>query len=258
MNWCEARFKGKKVWVAVDADGMPAVEGGRVPMRYSSKEGATIYGGGARGIQLADGASPKELPSGVSADSRPKKKAGASASGRKKGSGFGSAGTRTAQQAAMAADAFRSLLSGLPETTIRAYTDGGCKGNPGPAGAGARVELPDGRIGEACASLGRGTNNIAELAAVGLAMDLLEEAKVPNDTAIALFSDSSYTNGVLVRGWKAKKNTELIMGLRERLKAWPNLVIHWVAGHVGVAGNERADRLANAGIIGRTEHNWQE
>jgi ribonuclease HI len=156
----------------------------------------------------------------------------------------------------MAAGAFRELLASLPETTIRAYTDGGCKGNPGPAGSGARVELPDGQVGEACESLGRGTNNIAELAAVGLAMDLLESKDVDQQTAVALFSDSSYTNGVLVKNWKAKKNTELIMGLRERLKAWPNLTIYWVAGHVGVAGNERADRLADAGIQGRSEHNW--
>ena len=252
MNWCEAKFKGKKVWVAVDSDGMPDAAGGRVPMRYSNKEGATIYKGGTSGIMLVDGAKPTSMPDGVDADSRPKK----AKTGAKKGSGFGKAGTRTAAQAAMAAGAFRELLASLPETTVRAYTDGGCKGNPGPAGAGARVELPDGRIGEACASLGRGTNNIAELAAVGLAMDLLESKDVDRQTAVALFSDSSYTNGVLVKNWKAKKNTELIMGLRERLKAWPNLTIYWVAGHVGVAGNERADRLADAGIQGRSEHHW--
>ena len=73
MKWSEAKFKGKKVWVAVDADGMPDAKGGRVPMRYSPKEGATIYGAGARGIQLADGARPQSLPDGVSADDRPKR-----------------------------------------------------------------------------------------------------------------------------------------------------------------------------------------
>ena len=253
MKWAPAKFKGKKVWVAVDADGMPAADGGRVPMRYAKKEGATIYKAGARGISIDGTAKAVELPAGVSAEDKPKRASG----GKKKASGFGSAGTRTAKQAAMAAGAFRALLAELPETTVRAYTDGGCKGNPGPSGSGARVELPDGRVGEASLSLGRGTNNIAELAAVGLAMDLLEEANVAHDADIALFSDSSYTNGVLCRGWKAKKNTELILDLRERLKAWPNLTIHWVAGHVGVAGNERADALANAGISGTTASTWR-
>ncbi len=226
-------------------------------MRYSKSEGAKIYRAGASGLKVDHSQAPVTLPAGASADEAKKSGGGKWSKGKKPSSGFGSAGTRTKQQAAMAASAFRELLASLPETTIKAFTDGGCKRNPGPAGSGAVVELPDGRVGEASSSLGTGTNNIAELAAVGLALDLLEDAGVANDTAVALFSDSSYTNGVLVRGWKAKKNTELILGLRERLKSWPNLKIHWVAGHVGIAGNERADRLADAGIYGKTALEWK-
>ncbi|MFT6375216.1 MAG: hypothetical protein ACJARS_001866, partial [bacterium] len=103
-------FKGKKVWVAVDSDGIPDAAGGRVPMRYSNKEGATVYKGGARAITLVAGAKAAALPGGVDADTRPKK----AKTGAKKGSGFGKAGTRTAAQAAMAAGAFRELLASLP------------------------------------------------------------------------------------------------------------------------------------------------
>jgi ribonuclease HI len=80
---------------------------------------------------------------------------------------------------------------------------------------------------------------------------------VARDARVELFSDSSYVNGVLCKGWKAKANKELIVGLRERLKARPNVTIHWIAGHVGVDGNEKADVLANAGVAGKTARKWR-
>ena len=57
-------------------------------------------------------------------------------------------------------------------------------------------------------------------------------------------------------GWKAKANRELIMGLRDRLEARPGAEIHWVAGHVGIEGNERADALANDGVAGISKSGW--
>jgi ribonuclease HI len=157
----------------------------------------------------------------------------------------------------MARDAARALLDSLPPETVRVFTDGACRGNPGPAGSGAVVLLPDGRCGEASRALGHATNNVGELTAIDLALDLLEGASVPESTPIALFTDSSYSNGVLTRGWKAKANRELIEGLRERLGRWPNLVVHWLAGHVGIPENERADVLANAGVDGVTRTDWR-
>ena len=92
---------------------------------------------------------------------------------------------------------------------------------------------------------------------MGLALDLIEEAKVPRGAPIALFSDSSYANGVLVQGWKAKANADLVETLRERLAEHPGLTFHWVAGHVGIAENERADALANDGVAGVTKTVWR-
>lgn len=250
-QWSPATFKGKKVWAEVGADGALAADGGRVPIRYSPKEGATIYRAGASGVKL-DGGGAKALPDGVSADAN--KPAGKS----KRGSGFGSAGSRTKAQAAMAADAAKALLAELPDTTVVAFTDGSCKGNPGPAGAGATVRFPDGRTYDRAEPLGKATNNVGELSAVGLVLDALDLAGSPADVEVALLTDSSYAHGVLVKGWKAKANRELILGLRERLEGRKNLTLYWVAGHVGIEGNERADALANLGVEGIRIAEWRE
>jgi ribonuclease HI len=248
MAWIRSSFKGKQVWAEVDSSGSLAVSSGRVAIRYSASAGSKIYRAGASGVAPIAGASPEDLEAGVSADAKPKK--------RSRSSGFGSAGTRTAAQSAAAAADARQRLAALPEGTVVAFTDGGCRGNPGPAGSGAVVLLPDGRRGEASLSLGTATNNVGELAAIGLALDLLEEAGVPDTASVALFTDSKYTNGVLCLGWKAKANRDLILGLRERLSRRSGASIHWVAGHVGVDGNERADALANAGVAGITGSAW--
>jgi len=251
VGWRRAEFKGKKVWIEVDAKGEPKATGGRVPMRYSDKSGSKIYGAGVRNVALDPTAPIEQLDEGVSADAA---KGGGGRQGR--GSGFGSAGTRTQKQAAAAAAAARELLDGLPEGTHIAYTDGACRGNPGPAGSGVVLELADGRTAEASRSLGRATNNVGELTAIGVALDLLDEADVPADAPVAVLTDSGYSHGVLVRGWKAKANTELILGLRGRLKQRPGVTLHWVAGHVGVPGNERADALANRGVDGVSNVSW--
>lgn len=242
MHWVRVSFKGKKVWAAAQPDGQLIAEGGRIPIRYSDKAGVKIYRAGVSGLAPVAGAKPQELPDGKAADDSPRKTGGTK---RKGSSGFGSAGTRTAAQAAAAKAQATQDLAAIPEGTPVAFTDGACRGNPGPCGAGAVVKLADGTMVERAESLGIGTNNVGELHAVGLALDLLEEAGVDSGTRVVLHTDSKYSLGVLSQGWKAKKNTELILGLRARLESWPALEIRWVAGHVGIAENERADQLAS-------------
>jgi ribonuclease HI len=241
------------VFAEVDEAGGLAATGGRVAIRYDQREGARIYRAGVGRVELEDGSAAEELPDGVDPDEAPKEAATPARSSKvRPSSGFGKAGTRTASQAAAAAAHASGRIAGLAADTVKAYADGACKGNPGPAGSGAVVELPDGRKAEASRALGRSTNNVAELTAIALVLDLLEEAEVPPDAPVVLFSDSSYADGVLTRGWKAKANAELIADLRARLKARPGLRMEWVAGHVGIAGNERADALANQGVSGTT------
>jgi ribonuclease HI len=244
MPWREAVFKDKAVWVEVDPGGQPVVDGGRVAMRYSKADGAKLYWGGLANLNLGGGGTI-ELPPGVAADAAPAAGAAAKKGGR--GSGFGKAGTRSAAQSTAAKAAGRELIDGFAKDAAVCFTDGACKGNPGPAGAGAVVRLPDGRHLERFKALGQATNNVGELAAIGLALDLLDEAGWPITAAVEILSDSDYANGVLTRGWKAKANVELIAGLKLRLKGRKNRV-HWIAGHVGIAENERADALANMGV----------
>ncbi|MCA9566973.1 MAG: ribonuclease HI [Myxococcales bacterium] len=246
MPWMAATFKGKDVWVETDASGAPVEEMGRVPMRYSDKAGTKIYKAGVANVELLRSTTPVDLPDGTSADAKaPAKKGG-------RGSGFGSAGSRTAGQAALAKQDALAKLAALPEGTHRAYTDGGCSGNPGPAGSGVRLELADGRVAEVARSLGRGTNNIAELTGILRAAEKLSGRDAP----IRIYTDSQYSIGVLTKGWKAKKNTELILELQARLKSRPGVELVWVAGHAGIPGNERADALATEGVRGRSRSAW--
>ena len=77
---------------------------------------------------------------------------------------------------------------------------------------------------------------------------MLEEENIPADAPVALFTDSAYSRGVLTQGWKAKANVGLVAALKRAIAARPGVTIHWVAGHVGVPENERADQLAAQGV----------
>jgi ribonuclease HI len=241
MKWIEADFKGRKVWAAVHDAGNLVVEGGRIPIRYSDKPGAKVYRAGESNIVRKNGEAV-DLDDGVKAEAGKSKKAGKS-----KGSGFGSAGTRTAAQADAARASAKRLIESFAPSAAVCFTDGACKGNPGPAGAGAVVKLPDGTVHEASLALGLGTNNVGELSAIGLAVDLLDKAGFPPTDRAEICTDSKYTFGMLELGWKVKSNIELVMGLRAKLEG-RNVRLHWVAGHVGLVENERADTLANAGV----------
>ncbi len=253
MAWARASFKGQSVWAEVDAEGAPVVTGGRIAVRYSDKAGATIYQAGASRVEPS-GKPPVELPPGAAAPEspadapRPASPAGASPGARSgRGSGFGSAGTRTAAQTT-AAKAAASAQVSAAANAVRCFTDGACTGNPGPAGAGLHVKFPDGRVVERHKALGFATNNVGELAAIEMALDELDVAAVEPGAAVVIFSDSQYAKGVLTQGWKAKANVELITAIRTRLRSRPGATLQWVAGHVGLAENERADALARKGV----------
>ncbi|MEK8050401.1 ribonuclease HI [Ideonella sp. DXS22W] len=134
------------------------------------------------------------------------------------------------------------------------YTDGACKGNPGPGGWGAWL-----RWGEHEKELFGGepntTNNRMELTAVIESLALLKRR-----TPVAVYTDSEYVkNGITTwihnwkrRGWrtadnKPVKNDDLWKRL-DGLVAEHEVQWHWVRGHTGDPGNERADQLANRGV----------
>jgi ribonuclease HI len=251
MPWKRAAFKGQRVWAQVDRAGAPALDGGRLPVRYQATAGASVYLATADKVTFEPGAAVEDLPFGTDAPSKGEGKPAAK-NGSGRGSGFGSANQRTAAQAAAAKADAHARIAAVAPSAAKCFTDGACKGNPGPAGAGVVVVLPDGRRAEASRALGRATNNIAELTAVGMALELLDAVGFSALDPVVLYTDSSYAKGVLVQGWKAKANVELITDLRDRLRRRPTVRIEWVAGHVGLADNERADALANEGVAGTT------
>ena len=147
------------------------------------------------------------------------------------------------------------------DNTIVAYTDETSRGNPGPCGVGAIATYP--RWGSAegskhteelSAGLGRGTNQLGELWAIGMVLgveDLATKALAGYDPPAhdAILTDSKYAKGCLREGWDAKgANAPLVEGLRALLEASPvSWTIDWIPGHAGVAGNNAADAAAGRG-----------
>jgi ribonuclease HI len=136
------------------------------------------------------------------------------------------------------------------------YTDGACRGNPGPGGWAA-VLSAGGREKEISGAQPLTTNNRMELQAV---IEALGALKRP--LQVRLYTDSQYVRrGILewlpqwkARGWKTAdrkpvKNQDLWQQL-EAAAAQHQIEWHWVPGHAGVPGNERCDVLANAAIDG--------
>lgn len=133
----------------------------------------------------------------------------------------------------------------VPSDAVIVYTDGACTGNPGPMGVG--VVILDGKERrELSEFLGHGTNNIAELTAIVRALEL-----APKDRTVVVHSDSSYALGLLGKGWKAKANQELVEHMRELAAEFRDLRLVKVAGHAGVAENERCDQLAREAVVRR-------
>ena len=131
------------------------------------------------------------------------------------------------------------------------YADGACSGNPGPAGLGIVLIDRRGRR-ELSAYLGEGTNNIAELTAIMLAADAIEDKHAP----VRIHTDSQYAIGVLSKGWKAKANVALIEQVRAALAPFTDLELIYVRGHSGVVLNERADALAVQAVKTRQTTPW--
>ena len=143
-------------------------------------------------------------------------------------------------------------MSGSGRVVI--HTDGACRGNPGPGGWGAVLRYGR-RVRELKGAAERTTNNRMELTA---AIEALRALKRP--CAASIHTDSQYLRkGILEwmpqwkrRNWrtagrKPVKNRELWEEL-DRLIGRHEVEWHWVKGHSGDPGNERADELANEAI----------
>ena len=137
---------------------------------------------------------------------------------------------------------------------VRIYTDGACRGNPGPGGWGATLEFGE-HSRELSGAESLTTNNRMELTAVIRALEALKRR-----VAADLYTDSEYVRRGITEwlpNWKARawrtadkkpvKNQDLWQAL-DTLAAEHEIAWHWVKGHSGVPGNERVDQLANRAI----------
>ena len=134
------------------------------------------------------------------------------------------------------------------------YTDGACRGNPGPGGWGALIKFGNVEK-EIFGGQNNTTNNQMELSAAIESLATLKES-----CNVKLFTDSKYVmDGTTqwIKNWKKNnwktatkkdvKNKELWQKLDE-LISYHQVQWHWVKGHSGDIGNEAADLLANKGI----------
>ena len=134
------------------------------------------------------------------------------------------------------------------------YSDGSCKGNPGPGGWGAVIRTPGGER-ELCGNERQTTNNRMELTAVIRALETLDQpsvVEVHTDSQYVQKGISEWLHAWKRRGWRTAdkqpvKNQDLWQEL-DRLAAAHSISWHWVKGHAGHPENERADALANRGV----------
>jgi len=140
--------------------------------------------------------------------------------------------------------------------TVEIYTDGACKGNPGPGGWGVLL-----KSGSAQKELFGGeretTNNRMEMLAVIMALESLKRpchVILHADSQYVLKGMTEWLAGWKARGWKtAARQPVKNVDLWQRLDALVSNAGHridwrWVKGHDGDPGNERADELANRGV----------
>jgi ribonuclease HI len=137
---------------------------------------------------------------------------------------------------------------------IEIYTDGACRGNPGPGGWAALLRIGE-HEREISGAEALTTNNRMELTAVIRALEALKrpvEARLYTDSEYVRRGVNEWLSAWKARGWrtaerKPVKNQDLWQQLDE-LRMPHRIEWHWVPAHAGVSDNERVDRLANEAI----------
>ncbi len=137
---------------------------------------------------------------------------------------------------------------------VEIFTDGGCKGNPGPGGYGCVIQQND-DVQEIKGGLSQTTNNIMEMTAAIVALKQLQEPckiQLTTDSQYVVKGMTKWMKGWIRNGWKTAsrqpvKNRELWEEL-DRVSQPHTIKWIWVKGHNGHPQNERCDQLANEAI----------
>jgi len=139
-------------------------------------------------------------------------------------------------------------------TKVVMYTDGACRGNPGPGGWGVILSYRD-QNKTLSGFDPQTTNNRMELTAAieGLrALSRTCDIELNTDSKYVLQGINEWIESWKSNGWKTAakkpvKNVDLWQSLDEQVKKH-RIIWHWVKGHAGIEGNEMADQLANVAI----------
>jgi len=215
------RFKSNKVWVATTPEGGLLEENGKMLIRYQLDQPYEYWVHKAS-IHPIDGKGP----------------GGTATHGKRKTTGRPSRG-----RSPKGRNDAKEKEDPPPPGAICIYTDGASSGNPGPSGIGILLRFED-HEKEISRPIGIATNNIAELLAIKTGLLALKKTHLP----VRIYTDSSYALGVLTRGWKARRNADLVNATKAVMSTFSDLRLAKVRGHMGNEGNEKADRLATAAV----------
>jgi ribonuclease HI len=216
ISWKRMRFKGNKVWLATDKNNQPILKNEKVLIKYQIEQ-EHEYWVYESSVQPLDSVKNSEYTKEKKKKTNP---------GRKN----------------KATDQSEHIQS-EPDRDILVYTDGASSGNPGHSGIGVFFKYKS-HEKELSKYIGIATNNIAELEAIKAGLLELKNTDKP----VRIFTDSSYAYGLLVLGWKAKKNIPLVQEIKKIILNFKDLKFIKVKGHAGDEGNERADVLATSAI----------
>jgi ribonuclease HI len=230
MPWLKHRLRDADVWAKVDEGGALVTDrDGRVEIVYKPNDGARVYRAGARNLTAVPNSPPVDITVGEAAAEK------------------ASAGAKAKPAAATSATAAaQAQIDKAPENAIHVWTDGACSGNPGPAGLGV-VVLDGTERKELSEYLGEGTNNIAELTAILRGLQEIKDRARP----VVVYTDSQFSIDMMTKGWKAKKNIELVAEVRAMCRQFPDLRFVWIRGHANVPLNMRCDELARQAVSRR-------
>lgn len=217
-KWQRMQFRKNKVWAALDSNGHPLTKAGKILIKYQLDQ-PHEYWVHANAISTLKDFTGQIKTVARNAESNATKE------------------SRPAKRVTEEVDCNQCICL---------FTDGASSGNPGPSGIGIlmRYGSHEKKISR---YIGLATNNIAELEAIRVGLSALKNRSLP----VKVFTDSSYALGLLSKGWKPKKNQELVRQIKNLMEDFSDLRFIKVKGHAGHPENECADQLATSAI---TEH----
>ncbi|CAG2208489.1 unnamed protein product [Mytilus edulis] len=148
---------------------------------------------------------------------------------------LGSSKTRTSEQAIEGQRLIKQQLEELPPNTTVAFTDGSCMGNPGPCGAGAIIYNNEEEETIQYPVSNRGSILLAELVAIKLVLEKIDNYNYRNVKQLNIYSDSQSAVGIITLNWKSENYHKTIQEIKNRKIKLEQK-----------EGNEQADRLAKA------------